>query len=96
MGESPLSLQLDQKTLDDLQREARLQHVSPDEIAERAIKAYLDNQEFEREVIRERIAEADNGEFISGDAMHRWIQSWGTDRELPPPKPDVFLPPRRK
>ncbi len=36
------------------------------------------------------IAEADKGVFISGKAMHRWIESWGTENELPPPEPDIF------
>ena len=92
---SELSLRLDEKIKEDLEREARLQKVSADDIAERAIRSYLDIQEFEREVLRQRITEADKGAFISGDAMHRWIESWGTDHELSPPQPDVFLPPRR-
>ena len=45
--------------------------------------------------VEERIAEADKGVFISSEAMLHWIESWGTENELPPPEPDVFLKPHR-
>ncbi len=57
--------------------------------------SFLRNSAAERRLLKERIAEADKGVFISAEAMHRWIKSWGTENELPPPKPDVFLKPRR-
>ena len=93
MGEVPLSLHVDaglKKRLDD---EARLQKVSADDLVERAIQSYLEVQGSEREILKQRTAEADRGVFISGEAMHRWIESWGTENELPPPEPDIFLPP---
>lgn len=57
--------------------------------------SFLRNSAAERRLLKERIAEADKGVFISAEAMHRWIESWGTENELPPPEPDVFLKPRR-
>lgn len=90
MGEVPLNLQLDAKTMRDLDREARLQHASPDDVAQHAIARYLDAREIERRIMRERVAEADEGAFISEDAMTRWVDSWGSGEELPPPEPDVF------
>jgi predicted transcriptional regulator len=57
--------------------------------------SYLEHSEAERALLEARIAEADKGIFISSEAMHRWMESWGTENELPPPEPDVFLPPRR-
>ncbi|HEY5818798.1 MAG TPA: ribbon-helix-helix protein, CopG family [Mesorhizobium sp.] len=95
MGEHRLALHLDDETMLKLEREARATHVSQAEIAEKAIRSFLDIQEFEREILCQRIAEADKGVFISGEAMHQWIESWGTEKELPPPEPDIFLPPRR-
>lgn len=58
-------------------------------------ESYLELSEAEQALLKERIAEADRGVFISGEAMTKWVESWGTDNELPPPEPDVFLPPRR-
>ena len=57
--------------------------------------SFLRRSEAERRLLKERIAEADKGIFVSQEAMHRWIESWGTENELPPPEPDVFLKPRR-
>lgn len=89
------SVRLDQEVRDELEEEARRRHLSADEIANEAIRAYLDHQASKREAIREAIAEADKGVFISSEAMHRWIESWDTENELPPPEPDVFLSPKR-
>jgi predicted transcriptional regulator len=96
MGEVPLSLHVDAELKKKLEEEARSQNVSADDLAERAIESYLEVRGAEREILKQRIAEADKGVFISGEAMHRWIESWGTENELPPPEPDVFLPPRQK
>ena len=96
MGEVPLSLHVKAEVKQKLDDEERSQNVSPSDLVERAIESYLEIRQSEREVLRQRIAEADKGVFISGEAMHRWIGSWGTENELPPPEPDVFLPPRQK
>lgn len=96
MGEVPLSLHVTAEVKQQLETEARQLNVSEAEIAARAITSYLEIGASERELLRQRVAEADKGVFISGEAMHRWIESWGTDNELAPPEPDVFLPPRHK
>lgn len=93
MGEVPLSLHVDTDTRKKLEAEANFQQSSAEDVAELAIKRYLEIREHEREVLRERIAEADRGIFISEEAMTRWIDSWGTDNELPPPEPDIFPDP---
>ena len=93
MGEVPLSLHVDTDTRKKLEAEANFQQSSAEDVAELAIKRYLEIREHEREILRERIAEADRGIFISEEAMTRWIDSWGTDNELPPPEPDIFPDP---
>ena len=35
---------------------------------------------------REGEADADAGRVISHEAMTRWLASWGTEHELPPPE----------
>lgn len=32
------------------------------------------------------MAEMDAGQFITNEAMMRWIASWGTENPLPPPE----------
>jgi cell division protein FtsX len=34
----------------------------------------------------EAIADIEAGRFISHEAMVRWLESWGTENELPPPE----------
>lgn len=90
MGEVPLSLHVEAELKKKLDDEARLQKISVESIAENAIKRYLEIREHERQILRERVAEADRGVFISEEAMNRWIESWDTENELPPPEPDIF------
>jgi len=39
-----------------------------------------------RAAIREGIAAADAGRLIPHEEMRRWLLSWGTEDELPPPQ----------
>ena len=91
MGEVPLSLHVKAETKRKLEKEARLLKVSEAEIAERAIEAYLEIAGSEREILKQRIAEADKGVFISEEAMLEWMQRLEDDPEARPPEPDVFL-----
>lgn len=43
-----------------------------------------------QEMIREAKKEAKKGVFISHEAVEKWVESLGTEHELPPPKPDAF------
>ncbi|MDP3896737.1 MAG: hypothetical protein Q8Q62_08675 [Mesorhizobium sp.] len=79
-----------------MEREAGRSDESPDELADKAIQVYLRARDDERNLLRQRVGEADEGKFISSEAMLRWIGSWGSDNELPPPEPDLDFGPRRK
>ena len=59
-------------------------------IVKEAVVAYIDEREAYLEAIDEAIQEADKGVFISGEAIDRWLASWGTDNVLPMPEPDIF------
>ena len=43
------------------------------------------------QMIRDAMAEADKGVFVSGGAVQKWMDSWDSENELPFPEPDVFL-----
>jgi predicted transcriptional regulator len=65
-------------------------------LVKEALQAYVDEQKAYREAIEDAIREADeSGEFISGEAVDRWLASWGTDNVLPMPEPDIFLKGRK-
>ena len=96
MGEVPLSLHVKAELKERLEEEARELDITPEILVGRAIESYLEVRGTERALLRERVAEADKGVFISGEAMHRWIQSWDTDEEQFPPEPDIFPSPRSR
>jgi predicted transcriptional regulator len=86
----PFSLRLDEATRARLEAEARRLDRPASQVAQRAIQRYLDAQEALRREIDAALEEADAGVFVSADAMHAWIDTWGTDRAAPPPEPDIF------
>jgi predicted transcriptional regulator len=73
-----------------LSEEARLADRSASQLANEAIEAYLAARADKREQLEAAMVEADKGAFISSEAIHRWMKSWDTDTEPPPPEPDVF------
>ncbi|MGE0280314.1 MAG: CopG family ribbon-helix-helix protein [Rhizobiaceae bacterium] len=85
---------------DDLRREvdqlARATKRSRAFLVKEAVATYMADQRAYLEAIEEGEREADEGVFVSGDAVIRWLQSWGTDNELPRPEPDIFPDKARK
>ena len=90
MSSIPFSLRLDSDVRSRLELEARSLDRSASYVATRAIEAFLDARADKKRQIEAAVAEADKGVFISQGKMSAWIDSWGTDAELPPPEPDVF------
>lgn len=84
------TMRLDVELKDWLETEAKRQDRSAAYLAKQAIQAAKDRSEAKREFIREAIAEADKGVFISAEKMSTWMESWDTEGELPPPEPDIF------
>ncbi|PZM10320.1 CopG family ribbon-helix-helix protein [Rhizobium tubonense] len=59
-------------------------------LAKEALADYLLRQDIQSAAIDEAVLAADAGEFVSHEAMSRWLESWGTDDEIEPPKSDLF------
>ena len=96
MATAPFSIRLDSKLKTRLEKEAKRRDRTAGFIANHAIRKYFEELDrFTRE-IDEAFEEAEKGVFISGEAMHKWMESWGTEYELPPPEPDIFREPKRK
>lgn len=49
------------------------------------------NIEVQRQMYIDLLAKADEGVFISEEKTTAWFESLRTEKELPKPKPDVFL-----
>ena len=69
-----------------LDRLARTTSVKKSRLAADAILAYLNEQEHQLEKIRQGLADAEAGRVVSNDEVARWLDSWGRENELPPPK----------
>jgi predicted transcriptional regulator len=55
-----------------------------------AVREYIAKQSLESErweQTRSAIESVAAGHVLDGEAVHRWMRSWGTPGELPPPKP---------
>ncbi|MBI2718501.1 MAG: hypothetical protein HY245_08155 [Rhizobiales bacterium] len=90
MATTPFSMRMDTEIKARLDREAEIEDRSAGYIVQKAVEDYLDAKAYFREEMLAAIAEADKGVFISEEAMTRWMESWGTENELPPPEPDIF------
>lgn len=53
-----------------------------------AVKEYVERQGIEQNRWQQTLQAMESvaqGQIVSGEAVHVWLQSWGTDKELPPP-----------
>jgi predicted transcriptional regulator len=90
MTTATFSMRMDAKTKTALEEEARRQDRSAAWVANHAIEDFLAREEAMRESIRDAIAEADKGVFISGEAVERWLGRWAEGYDEPFPEPDIF------
>jgi predicted transcriptional regulator len=58
-------------------------------IINEAVRDYLERAESEAQRWRDTLKAFDSikaGKLVDGDAVDKWIASWGSDDELPPPR----------
>lgn len=55
-----------------------------------AVEIYLEEKKAYHAAIDEALKEAEEGIFVSWEKVKEWLESWGTENELPPPEPDIF------
>ncbi|CAN5563171.1 hypothetical protein BH10PSE7_BH10PSE7_30260 [soil metagenome] len=90
MPTTPFSIRLGAEIKARLEREAAREDRSAGYLVQKAVTEYLDNKDYFRREMEAAAAEADKGVFISMEKIGAWMDSWGTDQELPPPEPDIF------
>ena len=56
------------------------------EVAAEVISMYLAPDSWEHRHIREGLAELDSGQCVSNERVVQWLESWGSENELPAPK----------
>ena len=63
---------------------------SSEELVQQAIESYLDLDSRQVAAIGEALAEGDaGGRFVRHQDMVAWLESWGTDDELPAPEANI-------
>lgn len=90
MPDSTFSVRLPDDLRQEVDEFAKATKRSRSFVVKEAVAAYMDDRKAYLQAIEEAVKEADEGVFISGDAVDRWLASWGTDNVLPMPKPDIF------
>jgi predicted transcriptional regulator len=78
-----------------LEKQAASEERSAAYLVQKVLTDYLDAKDYEQKIFDEAFREADKGVFISGEAEHRWMESWDTENELPMPEPDIYPAGRR-
>ncbi len=89
MSSARFSLRLEPDLKDWLEEEAKRKDRSAGYIAIQALQNFKDATEAKRQMIEHAMLEADQGSFVSEEAMTKWFLSVGTEYELPEPAEDV-------
>jgi predicted transcriptional regulator len=81
-----LSIRLKAETKRRLAKLARVSGRSSNFLISDAVESYVADQERMLAEIRQADREVKSGHYIKHEDMKAWLLSWGTNRELPPPK----------
>lgn len=83
-----LNISIPNEQFEQLDNLADITNQSTSALAVEAIECYLYIKTQEIEAIREAVKYADSGEakFATHEDVCKWLDSWGTDAPLPPPK----------
>lgn len=90
MSSQTFSLRIPDELKKDLEFVSKMSKRSQASIALEAIGNDVAVRAKRMRMIEEAREEAKKGEFISQEAMEKWVDSLGTDNELPAPEPDIF------
>jgi predicted transcriptional regulator len=90
MSNTVLSIRVTDEMKEQLELLATTSKRSKAYLAKEAIADYINRNAWKAKALRDAVTKADEGVFISQDAMEDWVNSLGTENELPPPAPDIF------
>ncbi|MCP3956251.1 MAG: CopG family transcriptional regulator [bacterium] len=71
-----------------LEEAAQASSRSKRSLIQAALIAFLDLYDWQTEAIEAGIADADAGRVVDHHAVAAWLESWGSEKELPPPRCD--------
>lgn len=87
---TPMSIKLDARTRERLAELAGAKKRTAHAIAREAIEDYVAREEakerFNQDALQAWQNFQETGVYIAGDDVLAWVESWGSDQELAPPK----------
>ena len=81
----PVTVRVSSETNAKLERIAKATERSKSKLLAGAIDAYIESERQFLDGIERGLADLKAGRVIDNDEMMRWLDSWGSDNELPPP-----------
>jgi len=91
MAKTMISARVDEKLNEDLEKLAANSRRSKAFVITEALEKHVAHEAWIVQRTEESFRRADEkGEWISNEAMMKWMKSLGTENELPPPEPDIF------
>lgn len=82
----PLSVRISKRTEQRLAALAVSTARTKSYLAARALETYLNEQEWQIKAIEEGLKDAEEGRLIPHEEVMQWLESWGTENELPRPQ----------
>jgi predicted transcriptional regulator len=82
-----LSIRVKDELKEKLESLAEATQRSKSFLATEALERYIKLESWQVAHVEEGMKQADEGLVVSGEDVDRWLASWGTGKELPPPKP---------
>lgn len=85
----PVAIKIDIDIKERVKRLADARHRTPHWMMREAIRQYVEREE-KREAFRQNALKAwqehqETGLHVTGDEVQAWLETWGTDNELPAP-----------
>jgi predicted transcriptional regulator len=96
MAKSMISARIETRLKEDVEAIAEAEKRTSAFVVSEALEEYVQRRKWLNERIAAAVKEADETtEWISHEAMVKWMNSLGTAHPLPPPERDVFRPARK-
>lgn len=81
-----LTIRIDDKTKERLEHLATATARSKSYLVSTAINGFIEANEWQIRAIEKAVKSADKGHFVDHEEVVKWVESWGTTKEMEPPK----------
>jgi predicted transcriptional regulator len=88
MPKQNITIRLDPETVRRLDQMAQAMERDRSWLMSHAIERYVEDEAWQVKAIREAVRKVKEGRgrFVPHEEVAQWLDSWGTDNELPPPQ----------